>query len=461
QHVVKQKMTLDIHNWSSSVHQEIHKIVKDEIFPIVNQVDARLQNFKIQFLKEATKCFRDFKYLAKEDDESLAKHKALELEIERLLRAVVSQDIMSIVLKSANVSKSANQKKHKVFETPEAEFMYLSASCLLMMNGNPSRVIIKQLCDRYKLELPEELSRVHNTFHVSNLKKCHADEPLAVPLDGLHFDDKLQFVEEPIEITDREVKRLKRSRIPLVKVRWNSKRGPEFTWEREDQFRKKYPHLFSRTGPSSRGHDEEGILRRIRDYPVTEETTGDDDDDERRGDLAPGLPHEAIPSPPLPIPSPPPNSPTYVEGSLGSRAAGIRQRDALPSPVHETEMPEICLPLRKRPCRTTPGPGYEVGESSAAGAARQSLESLAMVVRLDDARQCRLIRAESTCLYRDRPFIEHCPSGWRGGPEVISCVGTIDGMLAFRAADRRRRTDDLDLLNSDIGDRAVSGWLYR
>nr|GEW38190.1 putative reverse transcriptase domain-containing protein [Tanacetum cinerariifolium] len=81
----------------------------------------------------------------------------------------------------------------------------------------------------YKLDLPEELSRVHNTFYVSNLKKCHADEPLAVPLDGLHFDDKLYFVEEPVEIMDREVKRLKRSRIPLVKVRFNSKRGPEFT----------------------------------------------------------------------------------------------------------------------------------------------------------------------------------------------------------------------------------------
>ncbi|GJS34573.1 putative reverse transcriptase domain-containing protein [Tanacetum coccineum] len=70
----------------------------------------------------------------------------------------------------------------------------------------------------YKLELPEELSRVHNTFHVSNLKKCHADKPLAVPLDGLHLDDKLHFVEEPLEIVGREVKRLKRSRIPLVKV---------------------------------------------------------------------------------------------------------------------------------------------------------------------------------------------------------------------------------------------------
>ncbi|GKC54177.1 putative reverse transcriptase domain-containing protein [Tanacetum coccineum] len=103
----------------------------------------------------------------------------------------------------------------------------------------------------YKLELLEELSRVHNTFHVSNLKKCYADEPLAVPLDGLHFDDKLQFVEEPVEIVDREVKRLKRSRIPLIKVRWNSKRGPEFTWEREDQFKKKYPHLFTKTAPSS------------------------------------------------------------------------------------------------------------------------------------------------------------------------------------------------------------------
>nr|GEW15988.1 putative reverse transcriptase domain-containing protein [Tanacetum cinerariifolium] len=66
----------------------------------------------------------------------------------------------------------------------------------------------------YKLDLPKELSRVHNTFHVSNLKKCHANEPLAVPLDGLYFDDKLHFIEKPVEVVDREVKQLKRSRIP-------------------------------------------------------------------------------------------------------------------------------------------------------------------------------------------------------------------------------------------------------
>ncbi|GJT49259.1 putative reverse transcriptase domain-containing protein [Tanacetum coccineum] len=138
----------------------------------------------------------------------------------------------------------------------------------------------------YRLELPQQLSRVHSTFHISNLKKCLSDEPLAVPLDEIHIDDKLYFVEEPVEILDREVKKLRRSRIPIIKkclsdeplavpldeihiddklhfveepveildreikklrrshipiikVRWNSKRGPEFTWEREDQFREK------------------------------------------------------------------------------------------------------------------------------------------------------------------------------------------------------------------------------
>nr|GFB73409.1 hypothetical protein [Tanacetum cinerariifolium] len=97
QRVVKQRMTIKTHNWASSAHQEIHKIVRDENFPIANQVDARLQNFEIQFLKEASKFVGDFKSLANEADASLAKHKALELETERLFKAVVSQDIMIIV----------------------------------------------------------------------------------------------------------------------------------------------------------------------------------------------------------------------------------------------------------------------------------------------------------------------------------------------------------------------------
>ncbi|GJZ21134.1 putative reverse transcriptase domain-containing protein [Tanacetum coccineum] len=108
----------------------------------------------------------------------------------------------------------------------------------------PFKIIAKVGTVAYRLELPEQLSRVHSTFHVSKLKKCMADEPFAIPLDEIQVDDKLHFIEEPIEIMDREVKRLKQSRILVVKVRWNSRRGPEFTWEREDQMQKKYPHLF-------------------------------------------------------------------------------------------------------------------------------------------------------------------------------------------------------------------------
>ncbi|KAI3507701.1 hypothetical protein L1887_22692 [Cichorium endivia] len=96
----------------------------------------------------------------------------------------------------------------------------------------------------YKLQLPQELSKVHSTFHVSNLKKCLSDETLIIPLDEIEVNENLQFIEEPMEIMDREIKRTKQSRIPIVKVRWNAKRGPEFTWEREDQMKQKYPQLF-------------------------------------------------------------------------------------------------------------------------------------------------------------------------------------------------------------------------
>ncbi|GJW72718.1 putative reverse transcriptase domain-containing protein [Tanacetum coccineum] len=83
------------------------------------------------------------------------------------------------------------------------------------------------------------------------VSKCLTCAKVKAEHQKLHVDDKLHFVEEPVEVMDREIKQLKRSRIPIIKVRWNSKRGPEFTWEREDQFKQKYPHLFTKTAPSS------------------------------------------------------------------------------------------------------------------------------------------------------------------------------------------------------------------
>ncbi|GJV47088.1 putative reverse transcriptase domain-containing protein [Tanacetum coccineum] len=142
--------------------------------------------------------------------------------------------------------------KSKYFIHPGSDKMYQDMKKLYWwpnMKADIATYVSKCLTCA-KLELPQELSS-HNTFHVSNLKKCYADEPLSVPLDGLHIDDKLHFVDEPVKIINQEVKRIRKSCDPIVKVRWNSRRGPEFIREREDQFRKKYPHLFTKTALSS------------------------------------------------------------------------------------------------------------------------------------------------------------------------------------------------------------------
>nr|GEX62216.1 hypothetical protein [Tanacetum cinerariifolium] len=147
---------------------------------------------------------------------------------------------------------------------PLAEFSYnnsyhLSIRCALFEKGvmhfrkkgklasryvGPFEILKRIGPIAYKLRLPKELSKMHDTFHVSNLKKCLANANLHVPLDEIEVDKTLHFVEKPIEIMDRELKTSKRSKILIVKVRWNSKRGPEFSWERDDYMKASYPHLF-------------------------------------------------------------------------------------------------------------------------------------------------------------------------------------------------------------------------
>ncbi|GJZ63268.1 hypothetical protein Tco_0619689 [Tanacetum coccineum] len=109
--------------------------------------------------------------------------------------------------------------KNQTMETrAEGEVCFGKRGKLNPRYVGPSKVMEKVGSVAYKLELPQELSRVHHTFHVSNLKKCYTDEPLAVPFNGFHIENKLHFIEEPAEIMDQKVKRLKQSRIQIVKV---------------------------------------------------------------------------------------------------------------------------------------------------------------------------------------------------------------------------------------------------
>ncbi|KAM0036665.1 hypothetical protein Hdeb2414_s0014g00429121 [Helianthus debilis subsp. tardiflorus] len=96
----------------------------------------------------------------------------------------------------------------------------------------------------YRLQLLEELAGIHDVFHVSNHKKCLSDESLVVPLQDVQVNEKLKFVEKPLQIEDRKVKFLKHKRLVLVKVKWDSKRGPKYTWELESEMKQKYPNLF-------------------------------------------------------------------------------------------------------------------------------------------------------------------------------------------------------------------------
>ncbi|GJY32811.1 putative reverse transcriptase domain-containing protein [Tanacetum coccineum] len=182
------------------------------------------------------------------------------------LKEVVTRHgvLVSIISDRDGRQKSYADKRHKPLELQVGDKVMLKVSPWKgvirfgkrgKLNPHyigPFKVLAKVGTVAFRLELPDQLSLVHSTFQVSNLKKCLSDEPLAISQDKIQIDDKLNFIEEPVEIKDQEVKRLKQSRIPIVNVRWNSRRGPEFTWEREDQMKKKYPHLFANPTSTSK-----------------------------------------------------------------------------------------------------------------------------------------------------------------------------------------------------------------
>ncbi|GJY96094.1 putative reverse transcriptase domain-containing protein, partial [Tanacetum coccineum] len=147
-----------------------------------------------------------------------------------------------IILLVQKTTKKISQIKDRLKVVRDRQKSYADTSSETQVKGVH---VFAQSVALERLDLTGELDGVHDTFHVSNLKKCLADPTLQVPLGEIQVDAKLNFIEEPVEILEREFKKLKRSRIAIVKVRWNSKCGPEFTWERKDQMKLKYPHLFS------------------------------------------------------------------------------------------------------------------------------------------------------------------------------------------------------------------------
>nr|GEY92885.1 integrase, catalytic region, zinc finger, CCHC-type, peptidase aspartic, catalytic [Tanacetum cinerariifolium] len=195
QRVVKHRMTLETHNWSSSAYQELHKIIKDENFPIVNQADARVQNFEIQFLKEAAKFVEDFKSLAKEADESLAKHKALELEIKRLLRAVVSQDIMSVVqndsvVDTSNLQNTRNPLSQKLEnENVELDFQvsnYAKENAHLKTTYKNLFDSISMSCTQTKTIIASMQHELQNTIYENAKLRAQLFKKVSVQKNNTH-----------------------------------------------------------------------------------------------------------------------------------------------------------------------------------------------------------------------------------------------------------------------------------
>nr|GEY88796.1 putative reverse transcriptase domain-containing protein [Tanacetum cinerariifolium] len=218
----------------------------------------------------------------------------------------------------------------------------------------------------YKLDLPKELSKVHNMFHVSNLKKCHADEPLAVPLDGLHFDDKLHFVEKPVEIMDCEVKRLKRSRIPLVKEPEQAPPLPDYVpgpEHADDEIVAEDRPYAEDASPIAQSpeyvpesdfeahpedDDDEDPKEDPVDHPADGGDDGDDEEESSEDDEDDEMDIEADEEEGEEHPSPVDSvviAPTAVDQALSVEETEPFETDeSLPSASHREDRPEVTLP---------------------------------------------------------------------------------------------------------------------
>ena len=109
----------------------------------------------------------------------------------------------------------------------------------------PFRVIARIGRVAYRLELPAEWGQIHDTFHVSQLRKCLADESAVVPLEDIQVDAGLNYAERPVVIRNRKIEAMRYKEIPLVLVRWQHRRGSEMTCELEREMREQHPELFS------------------------------------------------------------------------------------------------------------------------------------------------------------------------------------------------------------------------
>ncbi|GJZ09014.1 putative reverse transcriptase domain-containing protein [Tanacetum coccineum] len=215
---------------------------------IISDYDSRFTSSFLQSMQEALGTRLDMSTAYHPQSDGQSEHTIQTLE--DMLRACVLDFGGSWDVHLPLVEFSYNNSYHSSVRCASFEALYGVVRFRKKGKLAPRFVVPFEIIEKvgpvaYRLDLPEELDGGHDTFHVSNLKKCLADPTLQLPLDEIQVDAKLNFIEDPVEILEREFKKLKRSRIAIVKVQQNSKRGPEFMWEREDQMKLKYPHLFS------------------------------------------------------------------------------------------------------------------------------------------------------------------------------------------------------------------------